>query len=56
MLKLVEEEEVNIVKKEDHLDRVTTLMFDKKTAEQRDKDKLKEMAPSDEEGIRFYGI
>lgn len=41
----VEERELKIIKKEDHLERVTTAMFNKMSAEDRDDFKLKEMCP-----------
>lgn len=48
----VEERELKIIKKEDHLDRVTTAMFKKVSAEERDDFKLKELRSGmdDEEG------
>lgn len=44
MLKNVIEFENKIIRKEDHLNRVTTSMFDKMTAEQRDEARRKEMS------------
>lgn len=41
--------EESIIKKEEHLNRVTTSMFDKMTAEQRDNARRKEMSAGIEE-------
>lgn len=49
LLKNVIEFEEKIIKKEDHLNRVTTSMFDKMTAEQRDAARRKEMSAGIEE-------
>ncbi len=44
LLQNVIESEVKIIRKEDHLNRVTTSMFDKMTAAQRDEARRKEMS------------
>lgn len=49
MLNKVIEFEEKIIRKEDHLNRVTTSMFDKMTAEQRDEARRKEMSAGIEE-------
>lgn len=49
LLKNVIEFEEKIIKNEDHLNRVTTSMFDKMTAEQRDAARRKEMIAGIEE-------
>lgn len=43
LLAAVEDRELKIIKKEDHLERVTTAMFKKVSAEERDDFKLKEL-------------
>lgn len=43
LLQAVKERELKIIKQEDHLNRVTTAMFDRMPAEQRDTFKLKEL-------------
>lgn len=43
LMSAVEERELKIIKKEEHLDRVTTAMFKKVSAEERDDFKLKEL-------------
>lgn len=52
LMAAVEERELKIIKKEEHLDRVTTSMFKKVSAEERDDFKLKELRSGldDEEG------
>lgn len=44
LLKEVEDRELKIIKREDHLNRVTTTLFRKVTAEERDEAHLKEMS------------
>lgn len=43
LLEQVKEREMKIIKKEQHLERVTTAMFDKVSTEKRDKSRLKEL-------------
>lgn len=43
LLKEVEDRELKIIKREDHLNRVTTTMFKKVTADKRDEERFKEM-------------
>lgn len=40
----VENEEIKIIHNEEHLDRVTTSMFNKMTAKQRDDENLQQLA------------
>lgn len=49
LLQSVVQFEEKIIRKEDHLNRVTTSMFDKMSAEQRDEARRKEMSAGIEE-------
>lgn len=56
-MKEVLEEENKIIKHEDHLDRVTTALFDKKTVDERDAQQLKELlAESDGIVVLFLNL
>lgn len=56
LIKLVEDRELKIIKQEQHLNRVTTDMFKKVSAEERDSSKLKELRSGlDDEEIEEKG-
>lgn len=56
LLAAVEERELKIIKQEEHLNRVTTSMFKKVSAEERDDSKLKELRSGmDEEEVKEEG-
>lgn len=49
LLQQVEERELKIIKREDHLSRVTTSLFKKVTSDKRDADYFNEMMPNNDE-------
>lgn len=55
LMKKVTDKECNIIKNEEHLNRVTTSMFSKVSAEERDLARLKELENAiNENGIIYY--
>lgn len=47
----MENEETKIIQKEEHLDRVTTSMFNKMTTKQRDDELLQQLEQLEEDGM-----